>query len=155
MLPDEDDLSVMLLGDMLLLLMWLWGLSGGKLLPSTSGRLPLPMFVIDVVVVPPLLPLWWVAATRELPFTVTTADELLVRLLLELLLLWLLFDDCVPLLLLLLMAVEEPWLLVLQREARSILDPDRRTSRLARRHLSLSICTWRQRQRGRQRERVN
>lgn len=91
MLPDEDDLSVMLLGDMLLLLMWwLWGLSGGKLLPSTSvaGRLPFTMFVIDVVVVPPLLPLWWVAATRELPFTVTTAaDELLVRLLLELLLL--------------------------------------------------------------------
>lgn len=55
------------------------------------------------------------------PFTVTTVDEL--------------FDACE--------------LLLLQSEARSILEPDKRTSLLGRRHLSLSICTWRKRERER------
>lgn len=99
-LNDEDDLSVMLLGDMLLLLLLLCGLRGGRLFPRASG-------------------------TGRLPLTVT-AEELV---------------DVVLLLLMLLLLLFVVW------EERSILDPVRRTSLLARRHLSLSICTWREKKR--------
>lgn len=114
---------MILVGDMLLLLiMLLWGLSGGRELPraSITGRLLLPFEAVD-----------------RFPLTVTTEEELLD-------------DDVVRLLPLLEPFVVDVvvvvdccccWLPLLQSEARSIRDPDNRTSLLARRHLSLSICT--------------
>lgn len=97
-----------------------WGLSGGRLLPRASVTGRRPFTIVVAV---PL--------DRLPPFTVTTVDELV---------------DVVRLPLLLFVACE---LLLLQSEARSILEPDKRTSLLGRRHLSLSICTWRKRERER------
>lgn len=116
---------MILVGDMLLLLiMLLCGLSGGRELPraSITGRLLLPF---DAVV-------------DRFPLTVTTEEELLD-------------DDVVRLLPLLEPFVADCccccWLPLLHSEARSIRDPVNRTSLLARRHLSLSICTWTERER--------
>lgn len=115
-----EDLSVRLVGDMLLLLLFmlLWGLNAGKELPRASivGRLLLPFVVVIV---------WPCPFERLFPFTVTTAEPAF-RLLLSVIVV---VDCCC--------CVAVP----LHSEARSILDPDRRASLLFRRHLSLSICT--------------